>query len=193
MQLRHVADPSAAAWVSGWSFEDLVGFGPSGFEAYARLRYIPDPTRPGQREAEVQVQVDHPSDLDQARRALDRLARHTAAADHCYFCVWDGYGDLDLSTTPGSPVVLHLPDRSYTLVEGPLAALRTWETELGRGGPLVPPALVWPADHRWCFVSDVDPHWAGIGASAEAVADLVGDPALDVVVADPREPQPYYS
>jgi hypothetical protein len=57
----------------------------------------------------------------------------------------------------------------------------------------VPPALVWPADHAWCFVSDVDPHWAGIGASATAVEQLLADPVLDVVRADPDLPQPSYS
>lgn len=120
------------------------------------------------------------------------MARHTAAADHCYFCLWDGYGNLNLSASPGQPAVLHLTDRSYTLMGGPLGALRTWETDLGRGGPLVPPAVIWPADRRWCFVSDVDPHWAGIGASTEAINHLLDDPALDVVTADPRDPQPYY-
>ena len=78
-------------------------------------------------------------------------------------------------------------------MEGPLGALQTWETDLGRGGPMVPPALVWPADHAWIFISDVDPHWAGIGASREAIEGLLEDPVLDVVTADPGEQQPYYS
>jgi hypothetical protein len=192
VQLRHVADAAAAAWISGLSFDELVTFGPLGFEAYGRLRFIPDPTRPGQREAEVELPADHPSDLEQARRALDQLASHTATADHCYFCIWDGYGDLHLLAACDEATVLHLPGRSYTLMEGPLDALRTWETDLGEGGPLVPPALIWPADHSWCFVSDVDPHWAGIGASTEALSQLLNDPALDIVTADPRNPQPHY-
>ncbi len=192
VQLRHGADIAAAERISGWSFEDLVNFAPSGFEAYARLRFIPDPTRPGQNEAEFELPADHPTDHEQARQALEHLARYTATADHCYFCIWDGYGDLNLSESLGEPTVLHLPDRSYTLMEGPLEALDTWETDLGRGGPLVPPALIWPADHSWCFVKDVDPHWAGIGASTEAIRQLLDDPALDIVTADPHDPQPSY-
>ncbi len=193
MRLRRSSDLRPAAWVSRCSFQELVSFGPSGFEAYARLRYIPDPTRPGQGEAEDPLPADHPSDLEQARRALTLLAPHTATAEHCYFCVWDGYGDLHLPTGPVGAAMLHLPHRTYTLLEGPLDALGTWETDLGRGQPVAPPALVWPADHRWCFVSDVDPHWAGIGASAQAVGELRGDPRLDVVPADPSAPQPSYS
>jgi hypothetical protein len=42
------------------------------------------------------------------------------------------------------------------------------------------------------FASDVDPHWAGIGASAEAIEALTGDSGLDVVGADPAEPPPAY-
>jgi hypothetical protein len=54
------------------------------------------------------------------------------------------------------------------------------------------PAFVWPADHAWCFASDVDPHWAGIGADRAVVDRLVADRNLDVVHADPEERQPTY-
>ena len=63
----------------------------------------------------------------------------------------------------------------------------------GRLWPDLPdPAFVWPADHAWCLANDVDPHWAGIGADASAIDDLVADPRLDVVPADPRLRQPSY-
>ena len=192
MRLRHTPDSRAAEWISGWSFEELTTFGHTGFDVYARLRFIPDPTASGQREADVEIAADHLSDLEQSRRALDHLAGHTATADHCYFCLWDGYGDLNLKPNLVEPTVLHLPHRSYTLMEGPLDALRTWEIDLGDRMPAVPPAIIWPADHSWCFLSDVDPHWAGIGASAAAINELLADPTLDIVAADPREPQPYY-
>jgi hypothetical protein len=38
----------------------------------------------------------------------------------------------------------------------------------------------------------VDPHWAGIGADTATIDQLVADPRLDVVLADPREAQPEY-
>jgi hypothetical protein len=89
--------------------------------------------------------------------------------------------------------MVHLPHRDYWLMEGPLAGLQFWETDLGEGAPGVPPAIVWPADHAWIFVSDVDLHWAGLGASRAAIADLLNDPVLDVVSADPKDPRPYYN
>ena len=85
-----------------------------------------------------------------------------------------------------------MPHRRYALLRGPLAGIDAWEEELGRGLPVAPPAFAWPADRRWCFASDVDPHWAGIGAGQAAVDALVGDPELDVVPARPAEKQPTY-
>jgi hypothetical protein len=55
-----------------------------------------------------------------------------------------------------------------------------------------PPAFAWPADHSWCFARDVDPHWAGIGAEKAAIDTLLNTPELDVVPAQPTEPQPTY-
>lgn len=194
MRLQLAADTTVADWISGSDlpFDQLVNFGPVGFEAYARLRFIPDPTSPGQSEADVELPEDHPSDLEQARRAVFRLAGHTTTADRCFFCVWDGYSDTHLPPDPGRRASVDLRHRSYTLLEGPLEALQTWEVDVGDGHPVMPPAYVWPADRSWCFARDVDPHWAGIGASREAIRTLLEDPVLDVVSADPSRPQPNY-
>ena len=193
MQLRHASGAEPAAWISNLTFLEATTFGPPDFEAYARLRFIPDPTRRGQSENQVEMPDGHPSDLDQARTAFTHLARRTTTAELCYFCIWDGYPYERLPVGPGPHVVVNLPHRDYWLVEGPLAAMQSWETDLGEGGPLVPPAIVWPADRAWIFVSDVDPHWAGIGASRVVITELLDDPTLDVVVADPHDPQPSYS
>jgi len=54
------------------------------------------------------------------------------------------------------------------------------------------PAFIWPADRSWCVADDVDPHWAGIGADRSAIDQLLADPRLDIVRADPREDPPHY-
>jgi hypothetical protein len=169
----------------------VVLFGPAGFAAYARLRFIPDPDRPGQAEADVVLPDDHPSDAAQARRALHRLARFTATPGECYFCVWDGYSDVELPPEARGALI-DLPHRRYALLRGALTDIDAWEDTVGRGAPVPPPAFVWPADRRWCFASDVDPHWAGIGAEQAAIDALVDDPELDVVPARPSDPQPRY-
>jgi len=192
--LQYTADTSAARWISESlvPFDRLVTFGPDGFPAYARLRYIPDPTHKGQAESDHELPEDHPSDLEQARRALRVLAQHTDSPRHCFFCIWEGEGGISLPPELDQHRLVDLLHRRYALFEGPLDAIETWEDDFGQGHPTAPPAFVWPADRRWCFASDVDPHWAGIGASSAAVAALEEEPGLDVVGADPQRPQPLY-
>jgi hypothetical protein len=185
MRLDWHPDPAAAGWLvrSGTPPMQLITFGPAGYEAYARLRFIPDPVRAGQDEADVDLPDDHPSDIAQARRALHLLASFTATPRECFFCVWEGYSTLPPEVA-GGPLV-ELPYRRYALLRGPLDGIDAW-------AEITPPAFVWPADRAWCFASDVDPHWAGIGAGRAAIEALLDDPGLDVVAALPTQAQPAY-
>lgn len=198
MALRWSHDLGPADWLlrSPVPWARLVGLGPDGFAAYVRLRFVPDPVRPGQSEADQDLPYDRPSDLDEARRALAVLAGFTSTPDDCWFAVWEGYGG-SIEVPPALPL-LDLVDaelgsvRRYALLRGRLDDLQDWERDVG-DGLLVPPAFVWPADHRWCLAADVDPHWAGIGAEEAAVAALLGTPGLDVVRTDPAQTQPHHS
>jgi hypothetical protein len=73
-------------------WQQLVGFGPEGFPAYARLRFLPDPAYEGQSEDDIDVHEDAPTETAQLRAALQMLTRHTRTAEDCYFCLWDGWG-----------------------------------------------------------------------------------------------------
>jgi hypothetical protein len=190
--LEYFTDMSAAHWIiqARAPWEQLVNFGPAAFPAYARLRFIPDPTKPGQVESDVNTADDHPSDMQQARRALDHLRPFTSTPEECYFCVWEGYSDVDYPP-PGVPLV-SIPHRRYFLLQGSVSDLDSWDDILGSTGYAPPPAFAWPADHSWCFASDVDPHWAGIGAEQVAIDALLDALELDVVPARPTEPQPTY-
>ena len=170
----------------------LIGFGPPDFAAYVRLRYIPDPAKPDQMEADVNVADDYPSDIEQARRALDHLGRFTTTPEDCYFCVWGGRSDVHFPPEVRAGPMVTIPDRRYFLIHGSLTDLDRWDEALGGSGYPPPPSFTWPADHSWCLASDVDPHWAGIGASQTAIDSLLNDAGLDVVPAQPADPQPAY-
>jgi hypothetical protein len=194
MVLVHATDIAAATWLvtSQTPPDQLIRFGPAGYDAYARLRYLPDPTSPGQIETDADVSADHPLWAAQARRALDVLADFTDTPDVCYCCIWDGVaGDLLTTGERHGPLVT-VPHRRYVLFRGRLQDC----TEAGRGqlgGDSDPaPAFVWPADRRWCFTSDIGVHWAVIGAEHAAVEGLLGIPGLDVVRATPGENPPAY-
>lgn len=128
--------------------------------------------------------------MEQIERALHRLREFTATPDDCYFCVWEGYSDVDVPSSVASGPMVSVPHRRYFLLRGALTDLAGWEEALGGGSHT--PAFAWPADRAWCIASDVDPHWAGIGASRDAINTLINAPELDVVEAEPSEPQPTY-
>lgn len=189
--LHHCRDTSTAAWLvaSPIAWNQLVGFGPAGFGAYARLRFIPDPVRIGQAETDVDLPENHLSDYAQTRQALGILQEFTDTPDEWYFCVWDGTGH-ELPRTIFREPLVEVPHRRYFLASGSSADVEDWEASFPNGSaPL--PAFVWPADHAWCFASDVDPHWAGIGCTRPGLKALM-DSDLDIVTASPTEEQPTY-
>ena len=223
MSLKPCSDLSAASWLTARdsSWPQLIGFGPQGFPAYARLRFVPDPAYDGQSENDINADDDAPSEAAQLRAVLETLARHTRTPDECYFCLWDGWGsdiyggdgarivDWQTGTVRPGPVIapafppsvlsgpkVVVPNRAYFLFRGALSEFGDWgAAELWPGQPrqdIPNPAFIWPADHAWCLADDVDPHWAGIGADARAIDDLLADPRLDVVRADPHANQPCY-
>ncbi|HEY6933071.1 MAG TPA: hypothetical protein VI452_06695 [Marmoricola sp.] len=175
MALTLCTDLAAADWITGSELEwsRLVGFGPGGFEASARLRILPDPTHPGQSENDVE-----PEDWrhGQLARLFTVLAEHTTTPDDCSFCVWDGYDsslvtgdddDVSIDTAddaarlgrpdavPGvaplparvsttpEPVKVVVPHRAYWLFRGPLADVGRWRAAHG-----------WPGEPR---LSDAEP------------------------------------
>jgi len=127
---------------------------------------------------------------DLLRAACDVLAEHTSTPDHCWFGLWMGYGWLH-DTDPAclSPLVaavrqnipcVHLPERDYLLLEGPLDAA----TELGwsfPGGGFAPqsPNLFWPDDHAWCVASEIDLVCTLVGGSNALAERLLADPRLE--------------
>ncbi len=207
MTLTPCDNTSAAAWItsSDLPWQRLIEFGPAGFEAYARLRFLPDPVDAGQ--PEVEAEPDVPSEHERLRAALEVLRQHTRASDDCYFCLWDGWGtDIEGDEAPPiapafPPSVLNgpkvvIPGRAYFLFRGKLSEFGDWgAAEMWPGQPrldMPDPAFIWPADYAWCIAKDVDPHYAGIGASSTAIDQLLAHPNLDVVSADPTTEQPHY-
>lgn len=186
--------PGDARWIvdSETPYEQLITFGPSVFEAYARLRFIADPSCPGQDEADASPPEDSPSELVQTQRALRHLAGFTSTPDDCCFCLWDGYPDISPPPEVGEPQVVVLPHRRYLMVRGPLSLIDSYADDFGSGRNIMPPAFIWPADRRWCFARDVDTHWAGVGGQSAALHSLAADDVLDVVLAAPDIPQPRY-
>lgn len=158
MTLTFCPDVAPADWIthSAVPWEQLVGFGAAGLEAYARLRFVPDPVRPGQGENDAVREEwrDH-----QLPILFEVLATATTTPDDCFFCVWDGFGQTDVvddddalyvdagtdpalfdpdarpgwkpapvtsSSAPWAPQVV-VPHRRYWMFRGPLADVGSWD------------------------------------------------------------------
>ncbi|MBM4696540.1 hypothetical protein [Prescottella equi] len=194
MGITRCADLTVARWLerSDEDWRHLAARGPRDFEKHARLRFIPDPSFPGQSEGDVRRAPGALSDNEQLGVALAELTPYTATPDDCYFCIWEGWP----SFSGDDPMPrISIPNRAYFLFRGSLADVADWDSqvsELLQDTVAPTPAFVWPADHAWCVTCDVDPHFATIGASADAIARLVADTRVDVVVDDPDTEPPYY-
>jgi hypothetical protein len=192
--LEVCADLSPADWLvanelAGLDWWRLVTVGPDGFERQARLRFSPDPAWEGQSENDLgDLGPDRPTEQDLLAVAAEVLASHTTTPDDCFFARWDGWpARLDGPT-------FDLPNRAYHLLRGTVGDLIGWIA----AGPWTtahdayPPAFVWPADRSWCIAADVDPHFAGIGASSAAIDALLADSRIDVVDLPPGVEPPFY-
>jgi hypothetical protein len=197
MTLRPCSSPSAAAWItsSDLAWHRLVGLGPSGFDAYARLRFLPDPLYNGQPEITLD-NPEAPSEHELLHTTLEVLRQHTTTTDEVYFCLWDGWGSDAFPPSVLNGVRVVVPNRAYFMLRGTLSDFGTWhapETPATQPGFDLPdPAFIWPGDHAWCIANDVDPHYAGIGATSRAVQQLLAHPELDIVSTDPGKEPPYY-
>ncbi|TFI45467.1 hypothetical protein E4P29_00370 [Rhodococcus sp. 1R11] len=193
MTVRPCTDASPAQWLltadRDWS--DLTVRGPLGYEAYARLRFIPDPTYSGQREGDADVDGELLPEIKQLAIATSHLSSHTSTPDDCYFAIWEGWGGLELVGAVQLPFV----NREAVLFNGATSDLSTWVDSRDDTSPanLPIPSFVWPADRAWCIANDVDPHFATIGASFTAIQELLKNTTIDVAVDDPDLPQPWYS
>ncbi|MGJ6980466.1 hypothetical protein ACSDQ9_08045 [Aestuariimicrobium soli] len=136
-------------------------------------------------EHDVQLPPDHLSEGQQLSGVLGVLSRHTSTPHRVFFCVWDGWCDLNHSPECS----IGTDDRSYYTFAGGLDHTPPGWASLDAGEL---PALMWPADHSWIVTNDVDLHWAGIGCSAGAVQDLLALD-LDVVRVDRDDEFPSFS
>ncbi len=115
--------------------------------------------------------------LPERRVLVEALRPHTATPDRCWFCVWDGWGQID---DEGVTERVELPARTYLLSAGPIEGALA-PTNLH--GIDQSPNLWWPEDRAWFVCTEVDYAWTYVAGSGRAIADLLADPRLEVLAA----------
>jgi hypothetical protein len=149
----------------------------------------------------------------QERLALVDVLRHgTRTLDRCWFCVWEGWGDVDAYGVSARVV---LPHRDYLLATGPLelaisSFARSWEetppSELivlrksgsrsaSRASELRPldrsANLWWPDDRAWFVATEIDYAWTYVGGPAELIERVLADDRLEALPARLTD-KPFY-
>jgi hypothetical protein len=141
------------------------------------------------------------------------LRRHTATAEDCWFCLWNGYGWIhgspsvavmafeadgqvsERAVPPPFPVgwldpalQVRLPGREYLLGRGPLAAA------LGIGHQVTEdwfdaqsPNLFWPDDRAWCVATEIDLDSTLVGGPDQLIKDLLAATALEAWPINPDD------
>ncbi len=144
--------------------------GPDGFDAYVRILGLPDPTRAGLAEAEIAEDIleAFPADVELVGKCIEALRDHTGTPDELYFLLWDGWPYS--ASLPSTGRITVGPSRRFALARGTYSGWRDWVDTDAQGG--YPPGFVWPADRSWCVAYDVDSHFAGVGGTEDAVAEV---------------------
>jgi len=122
--------------------------------------------------------------LPERRVLVELLAGDTATPDRCWFCVWEGYGELD---DKGVTERVRLPARDYLLCTGPLdlaLARLAWLSDQS-------PNLWWPDDRAWVVATEIDYAWTYTGGSHRLVDALLADARLEALPARLSD-KPFY-
>lgn len=146
---------------------NVASFVPGHFEAYGRISH---PIEDGQamvgRRPKILVEP-----------LIENLKPATTTPDHCFFAVWEGFGD-SVAHHFNEPT-LDLPHRRYHVFEGPVEASRTSFSDASF--IYTAANLWWPADRAWFVSTEVDHAWTYVGGSRTLIDALLNDERLDAV------------
>jgi hypothetical protein len=146
----------------------------------------------------------------QCAALVDALSRHTSTPDHCWFGLWEGYGDLHPGSTylqtaryvgsglprlfrilalklrpPRDPVPFTKfpPQRRRVRLPGRDYFLFTGPVVVAQGWN-EGPNLWWPHDKTWFVASEIDFPYTYVGGPKDAIDEILKHPAIEALPAD---------
>ena len=116
----------------------------------------------------------------ECRTLVEVLRGFTSTPDSCYFCLWEGFGNIDTRLYKASSRV-RAPGRDYLHFPGPIDAIRAFIT---RDGPFWghSPSIWWPEDRAWCVATDIDLFDTYVGGSEECIEAVLSNPDLEALL-----------
>ena len=105
------------------------------------------------------------------QRLVELLEPETDSPDCCWFCIWEGFGNIEVS---GRPV--QLPGRNYGLYTGSIdLALAPLDVPWNDQSP----NLWWPEDQAWVVATEIDYAWTYVGGPRRLIDRIVADELLE--------------
>ena len=115
----------------------------------------------------------------ECRTLVEVLRSFTSTPGNCFFCLWEGYGNIDTRLYKASSRV-RAPGRDYLLFHGPIDAIMAF---LARDGHFWghSPNIWWPEDRAWCVATDIDLYDTYVGGSVECIEAVMSNPDLEAL------------
>ena len=119
----------------------------------------------------------------ECRTLVSVLREFTSTPEECFFCLWEGYGNIDTRLYKASSRV-RSPGRDYLLFRGPLDAVMSFLNRVdGFWGN--PPNIWWPKDRAWCVATDIDLFDSYVGGTEDCIKAILNNPALEALPTTP--------
>ena len=116
----------------------------------------------------------------ECRTLVEVLRGFTSTPDSCYFCLWEGYGNIDTRLYKASSRV-RAPGRDYLLFRG--LSMPSWHSLQGMGiSGGIRRASGGPEDRAWCVATDIDLFDTYVGGSEECIEAVLSNPDLEALL-----------
>ena len=115
----------------------------------------------------------------ECRTLVEVLRSFTSTPGNCFFCLWEGYGNIDTRLYKASSRV-RAPGRDYLLFRGPIDAIMAF---LAGDWPFWghSPNIWWPEDRACCVATDIDLYDTYVGGSVECIEAIMSNPDLEAL------------
>jgi hypothetical protein len=152
----------------------------------------------------------------QVRALAGLLAKHTSRPEACWFCLWDGYGDLGAGTSVRAYHTVSLAGRwarwrdahvrisirkpkprrvpRKRVTPNPQRSYLLFTGSVSKAaGWRDGPNLWWPDDRAWCVASEIDFPYTYVGGSKELIEVILKHRALEALPCAVGDGITYYS
>ncbi len=116
----------------------------------------------------------------ECRTLVEVLRGFTSTPGSCFFCLWEGYGNIDTRLYKARSRV-KAPGRDYLLFHGPIDAIMAFLAENDWPFWGKSPNIWWPEDKAWCVATDIDLYDTYLGGSRECIEAVLSSPDLEAL------------